>query len=162
MREHTKVTEFTPKAREAGDGSPVEERIMADAFDAVTLFDADGVDASQYTDTVQRKTPLEPEKHLLLAILEDALSCYRKNVFARTAKKQAAFREAEEWILDTDDERFPQLRVGLRGAGNRAQLPAPGPRGVEAAEGQGARRRVCRSSLACRDRPAVRCTRGRV
>ena len=106
MREQTKVTEFTPKAREAGDGSPVEERIMADAFDAVTLFDADGVDASQYTDTVQRKTPLEPEKHLLLAILEDALSCYRKNVFARTAKKQAAFREAEEWILATDDERF--------------------------------------------------------
>ena len=106
MREQTKVTEFTPKAREAGDGSPVEERIMADAFDAVTLFDADGVDASQYTDTVQRKTPLEPEKHLLLAILEDALSCYRKNVFARTAKKQAAFREAEEWILATGDERF--------------------------------------------------------
>ena len=106
MREHTKVTEFTPKAREAGDGRPVEERNMADAFDAVTLFDADGVDASQYTDTVKRKTPLEPEKHLLLAILEDALSCYRKNVFARTAKKQAAFRDAEEWILATDDERF--------------------------------------------------------
>lgn len=79
---------------------------MADAFDAVTLFDADGVDADQYTDTIQRKTPLEPEKHLLLAILEDALACYRKNVFARTAKKQAVFRDAEEWIFAQDDERF--------------------------------------------------------
>ena len=79
---------------------------MADAFDAVTLFDADGVDADQYSDTIQRKTPLEPEKHLLLAILEDALACYRKNIFARTAKKQAAYRDAEEWIFATDDERF--------------------------------------------------------
>jgi hypothetical protein len=79
---------------------------MADAFDAVTLFDAHGVDADQYADTVQRKTPLEPEKHLLLAILEDGLACYRKNIYARTAKKQAAFRDAEEWIFAKDDERF--------------------------------------------------------
>ncbi len=106
MREETKVTEFAAKAREPGDAGPAQERAMADAFDAVTLFDADGVDAAQYTDTVQRKTPLEPEKHLLLAILEDALACYRKNLFARTAKKQTAFRDAEEWIFATDDERF--------------------------------------------------------
>ena len=79
---------------------------MADAFDAVTLFDADGVDADLYTDTVQRKTPLEPEKQLLLAILEDALACYRKNIFARTAKKRTVYRDAEEWIFATDDERF--------------------------------------------------------
>ncbi len=106
MREDTRVTDFVPKAREPGNGTMVEGRGTADAFDAVTLFDADGVDASQYTDTVKRKTPLEPEKHLLLAILEDALSCYRKNLFARTAKKQAAFRDAEEWIFAEDDERF--------------------------------------------------------
>ncbi len=106
MREETKDTEYAAKAREPGNGGKAEDRGMADAFDAVTLFDADGVDADQYTDTVKRKTPLEPEKHLLLAILEDALACYRKNLFARTAKKQAAYRDAEEWIFATDDERF--------------------------------------------------------
>lgn len=106
MREDTKVMEFAPKATEPGNGAGAQERTMADAFDAVTLFDADGVDADQYTDTIRRKTPLEPEKHLLLAILDDALACYRKNLFARSPKKQAAFHDAEEWILDTGDERF--------------------------------------------------------
>lgn len=106
MREHTEVTDSAPKAGEPVNGTRVEEREMVSAFGAVTLFDADGVDESQYTDTVKRKTPLEPEKHLLLAILEDALSCYRKNLFARTARKQAAFRDAEEWIFAEDDERF--------------------------------------------------------
>ena len=104
MREEKKVKESAANGRESGNA--VEERGTADAFDAVTLFDADGVDADQYADTVQRKTPLEPEKHLLLAILEDALACYRKNLFARTAKKQTAYRDAEEWIFATDDERF--------------------------------------------------------
>ncbi|MDE0032306.1 MAG: hypothetical protein OXU75_04145 [Deltaproteobacteria bacterium] len=104
MREETKITEVAAGGRESGNAA--EERGTADAFDAVTLFDADGVDVDQYADTVQRKTPLEPEKHLLLAILEDGLACYRKNLFARTAKKQADYRDAEEWIFATDDERF--------------------------------------------------------
>lgn len=106
MRDGTKVTESATNARESGDGALAKERGMADTFDTVTLFDADGVDASLYSDTIQRKTPLEPEKHLLLAILDDALACYQKNLFARTAKKQAAFRDAEAWIFAKDDERF--------------------------------------------------------
>ncbi len=106
MSEETKATVLVSQAGGSGGDGPARQRAMADAFDAVTLFDADGVDAAQYTDTIQRKTPLEPEKHLLLAVLEDALACYRKNVFARTAKKQAAYRDAEEWIFATDDERF--------------------------------------------------------
>lgn len=106
MSEETKATVLVSQAGGSGGDGAARQRAMADAFDAVTLFDADGVDAAQYTDTIQRKTPLEPEKHLLLAVLEDALACYRKNVFARTAKKQAAYRDAEEWIFATDDERF--------------------------------------------------------
>lgn len=106
MREHTKVTHFASRAGGTGDAGLSRDRGMADAFDAVALFDADGVDVVQYSDTVRRKTPLEPEKHLLLAILEDALTCYRKNVYARNARKQAAFREAEAWIFARDDERF--------------------------------------------------------
>ncbi len=106
MREDTQVKEFAVKAPDAGDGAPVRERGMADAFDAATLHDTDVVDVDQYMDTVKRKTPLEPEKHLLLAILEDALACYQKNLFARTAKKQAACRDAEAWIFAADDERF--------------------------------------------------------
>lgn len=106
MRERTKVTHFASRAGGTDDVGLSRDRGTVDAFDVATLFDADGVDVVQYSDTVQRKTPLEPEKHLLLAILEDALTCYRKNVYARNARKQAAFREAEAWIFARDDERF--------------------------------------------------------
>ena len=106
MTEHGKVEDLTPRAKGSTDGDPPVERLTADAYDAVTLFDADGVDGPQYWDTVRRATPAEPERRLLLAILEDALACYRKNSCARTAKKQTAFREAEEWIFARDDERF--------------------------------------------------------
>ena len=104
MREETNITEVAGKATERREEP--RERLTADAFDAVMLFEADGVDAAQYAETIQRKTPLEPEKHLLLALLEDALSCYRKYLFARTAKRQTEFRDAEAWIFDTDDNRF--------------------------------------------------------
>ena len=104
MREETRTTEVAAKGKEPREQSG--ERLTAEAFDAVTLFDADGVDAAQYRETIQRKTPLEPEKLLLLAVLEDALSCYRKYLFARTAKRQAEFREAEAWIFDSEDNRF--------------------------------------------------------
>lgn len=104
MTEETKITEVAGKATETREQP--RERLTAEAFDAVTLFDADGVDAAQYAETTQRKTPLEPEKHLMLAVLEDALSCYRKYLFARTAKRQTEFREAEEWIFDNEDTRF--------------------------------------------------------
>ena len=104
MREETRITEVAGKAAEPREQS--RERLTAEAFDAVMLFDADGVDAAQYAETIQRKTPLEPERLLLLALLEDALSCYRKYLFARTAKRQTEFREAEAWIFDTEDNRF--------------------------------------------------------
>ena len=106
MKEDTTNAGTATEAGKPGGNGSGRQHAMADAFDAVTLFDADGVDADQYADTVRRKTPLEPEKHLLLAILEDGLACYRKNIYARTAKKQAAFRDAEEWIFARDDERF--------------------------------------------------------
>lgn len=104
MREDTKITEVAAKATETRERPT--ERLPAEAFDAVMLFDADGVDAAQYAETIQRKTPLEPEKLLLLALLEDAISCYRKYLFARTAKRQTEFREAEKWIFDIEDVRF--------------------------------------------------------
>jgi hypothetical protein len=41
------------------------------------LFQPDALLAPQYFENFRRKTPLEPEKKLMLAILEDAVWCYR-------------------------------------------------------------------------------------
>jgi hypothetical protein len=67
-----------------------------------SLFQPDTVLAAQYLDTVRRKIILEPEKQLLLAVLEDGINCFQENVAATTAKRKQLFAEAEDWILDSD------------------------------------------------------------
>ncbi len=53
----------------------------------------------QYLETVQSKTHLEPEKKLMFAVLEDAVTCFQKHFVARDKIGMSLFREAEEWIL---------------------------------------------------------------
>jgi hypothetical protein len=66
-----------------------------------------GIDADaqqRYFDTFRRAEYLEPEKVLLLAVLEDAIHCYRKFANARDRAGRAQFHETEQWIMgDCDD-----------------------------------------------------------
>jgi len=64
-----------------------------------SLFQPDTVLPAQYLETVCRKTPLEAEQKLMLAVLEDAVSCFQKYFAARDKIGRSRFREAEEWIL---------------------------------------------------------------
>jgi hypothetical protein len=50
----------------------------------------------------RRKTLLEPEKRLILAILEDAINSFQNNLTAQSGKGKKLFDEAEEWILEQD------------------------------------------------------------
>ncbi len=75
-----------------------EERINA-------LFQPDTLLPAQYLDTMQRTTFLEPEKRLMLAVLDDAVNCYRDNLFSQRAKDRRLFDEAEEWILTPGGDR---------------------------------------------------------
>jgi hypothetical protein len=69
----------------------MEERVTS-------LFQPDTLLPDQYLDTFRRKLYLEPEKKLMLAILEDAIACFQKYAVARDIKGKALFSEAEEWI----------------------------------------------------------------
>jgi hypothetical protein len=62
------------------------------------LFQPDTLLPAQYFDTLRRKTQLEPEKHLLLAVLEDAFISFQGNLFSPHGKNQRLFDEAEQWI----------------------------------------------------------------
>ena len=53
----------------------------------------------RYIDTFRRSAYLEPERVLLLALLEDAIHSYRKFASARNHAGRQQFREAEEWLL---------------------------------------------------------------
>lgn len=67
-----------------------------------SLFQPDTLLSSQYFDSLRRKTLLEPEKRLMLALLEDAIHCFQDNLSAQTARKKKLFDEAEDWIVEMD------------------------------------------------------------
>jgi hypothetical protein len=66
------------------------------------LFQPDLLLSAQYFDTLRRKSFLEPEKRLMLAILEDAVDCFQNNVLAQSLKSRRLFQEAEKWIVEVD------------------------------------------------------------
>ncbi len=75
----------------------LEERVAS-------LFQPDTVLPAQFLETVRRKTHLEPEKRLMLSVLEDAVSCFQKYTSARDARGKSLLREAEEWIHEESSE----------------------------------------------------------
>jgi len=71
-----------------------------------SLFQLDPVLPAEYQETFRRKTHLQPEKSLMLAVLEDAITCFQKYAKTRHGKSKLLFREAEEWILEKDSKYF--------------------------------------------------------
>jgi len=78
-------------------GLSAEEKVAS-------LFQPDTLLPAQYLETFRRKSYLEPEKRLMLAVLEDAIACFQKYVCARDGKGMALFREAEGWILEEKND----------------------------------------------------------
>ncbi len=74
-------------------GLRVEERVAS-------LFQPDTLLPAQYLEPFRRKAPLEPEARLMLGVLEDAVACFQKYIFARDGKEKVMLREAEEWIME--------------------------------------------------------------
>jgi hypothetical protein len=69
-----------------------------------SLFQPDTLLSAQYFDNLRRKTLFEPEKRLMLALLEDAIHCFQDNLSAQTARKKKLFDETEDWIVETDGD----------------------------------------------------------
>ena len=58
----------------------------------------------EFLEELRKKSVREGEEGLMLAILEDAIACFRKYVHARDGREKALFRDAEEWILERESE----------------------------------------------------------
>jgi hypothetical protein len=66
------------------------------------LFQPDILIQSQYQGTHQRRFYQEPEKVLMLALLEDAIVCFQDYFGTDCKRKKSLFEDAEQWILDRD------------------------------------------------------------
>lgn len=103
------------------------------------LFQPHTVLPAQYFDSLRRRTEFDGERRLMLAILEDAVDCYRKHVAARDHRARQLFTEAESWIESEDSSwlfsfqnicdvlgfESDYLRNGLRNLKTAARAPRP-------------------------------------
>jgi hypothetical protein len=80
------------KEREYG----LDERVSGGIFQPDTLL------PSQYFDRIRGRKQLDGERRLMIAVLEDAVDVYRKQVGAHDPRGQSLFRDAEDWIEDRD------------------------------------------------------------
>jgi hypothetical protein len=67
-----------------------------------SLFQPDTLLSAQYFETLRRKTIFEPEKRLMMAILQDAINTFQDNLLLQSGKGRQLFDEAEEWIVNKD------------------------------------------------------------
>ena len=79
------------------DYTNVEEKV-------VSLFEPDMLLSAQYMENLRRKTSIEPEKKLMLAVLEDAINCFQANVMAERGRRKRLFDETLDWFLDRGDD----------------------------------------------------------
>jgi len=87
------------------EGSATSERGGLTSEEKIaSLFQPDTLLSDQYFENLRRKTFFEPEKRLMLAVLEDAIRYYQDNWFARNSKRKRIFDETEEWIVTPDSD----------------------------------------------------------
>jgi hypothetical protein len=55
-------------------------------------------------ETFRRKSYLELEKKLMVAVLDSAIACFQKYAFTRDRKGKVLFQEAEYWVQDTNSD----------------------------------------------------------
>ena len=80
------------------------DEVIFDAEETPTsLFQPDMLLSHQYFATFRRKQ-LEPEKRLMLAVLEDAIACFQRYIFPRNSRERNLFKETEDWVRVKNDD----------------------------------------------------------
>jgi hypothetical protein len=68
----------------------------------MSLFNPDAVLPEQYSAVPSDHRGVQSERHLMLAVLQDAVECYQKYALARDPRGRTLFTDAVEWIESTD------------------------------------------------------------
>ena len=66
------------------------------------MLEADIIVPSQFFDRVRAERSSQPEKRLMLAVMEDAIATFQKSVHGETRRQRRLLRETEEWINSMD------------------------------------------------------------
>lgn len=85
-------------------GISTEESSFTSDDRVSSLFQPDTLLSTQYFENLRRKTLFDPEKRLMLAILEDGIFCYLDNLHATGDKRKRLFEDAAAWIAEDDGD----------------------------------------------------------
>ena len=69
-----------------------------------SLFHVDPLSAIEFLQTVRRRTDQDPERSLMLAVLQDAITCLEKYRAFGSGENRRLFDEARDWILSEDSD----------------------------------------------------------
>lgn len=92
------------------------------------MLEADIIVPSQFFDRIRAERSSQPEKRLMLAVMEDAITTFQKSVHGATRRQRRLLKETEEWVGSPDtswpfsfenicaalDIEADYLRTGLR------------------------------------------------
>lgn len=82
----------------------MNESLVRDVDGRLTvLFESDELVTHAYQQSFKRLTPLEPERKLMLAVLEDAIICLQRYRNAKSGKHRRWYQEAVVWVSDEND-----------------------------------------------------------
>lgn len=68
------------------------------------LFQPDTLLPAQYYETLHNRASLLPEKRHMLAVLEDAIGCFKNSIFAQGRRQATLFHDADSWILGENND----------------------------------------------------------
>jgi len=96
----------------------------------VSLFQPDALLSDQNLDSFRRHATFEPERQLMLALLEDAIKTFQDNLSASAGKKRRLFEAAEEWIYGADRDWGFSLLIGVSRSWDGSELSKKRTRSV--------------------------------
>ncbi len=62
------------------------------------VLEADIIVPSQFFDRIRAERSSQPEKRLMLAVMEDAITTFQKSVYGATRRQRRLLKETEEWV----------------------------------------------------------------
>jgi hypothetical protein len=72
--------------------------------DAIKFFEPDMLAPDQFYATLKRNRFVDPERRLMAALLEDAVSCLTRDPLRSSHRQRKSFEEAQEWVSAVDSE----------------------------------------------------------
>lgn len=70
----------------------------------ISMLEADTLSSYQYFDRWRGAGHLEPERRLMLAVLQEAVDSYQENIFGRGRKQEELFNDAEKRFFEDNHE----------------------------------------------------------